>query len=81
MKVKPCPECGSSEIYQYKKDFYGPGVAMGESLVPGLGKHIFTFAKIRTTMCQDCGLVCIYASEDARKRLKTSKHWKHMKSA
>jgi transcriptional regulator with XRE-family HTH domain len=71
--MKPCPVCGSNEIYQYK-DYFTYGVASGEALLPGLG--FFSMAKIRPSMCMSCGHVRIFASEEARKKLKASKHWK-----
>lgn len=73
-RMKPCPNCGSNELYQVAKDFGDTG-GTGETLLPGLGKNILFVAKVRTTVCGDCGHVRIFASEDARKRLKTSKHW------
>lgn len=69
-----CPVCGSNELYQYKKDFGDTG-GTGETLLPGLGRLLFV-AQIRTRVCHSCGHVQIFASEDARKKLKTSKHWK-----
>jgi hypothetical protein len=43
---------------------------------PGLGSNMIFVAKIRTTVCHSCGHVRIFASEEARKKLKTSKRWK-----
>jgi transcriptional regulator with XRE-family HTH domain len=34
--MKPCPVCGSNEIYQYEDYFPNPGGAGGETLLPGL---------------------------------------------
>ena len=73
--MKSCSVCGSNEIYQYEKDFQWPGVTGGESLLPGLG-GFFTLAKVRPSVCLGCGNVRIFASEEARKKLKASKHWK-----
>ena len=73
--MKPCPVCGSNEIYQYKKDFGDTG-GTGETLLPGLGSRFIFVAQIRTSVCHSCGHVRIFASEEARKKLKTSKHWK-----
>jgi transcriptional regulator with XRE-family HTH domain len=73
--MKPCSVCGSSEIYQYKEYFPNPGGAGGETLLPGLGGFVFA-AEVCPTVCHDCGYVRIFASEEARKKLKTSKHWK-----
>jgi DNA-binding XRE family transcriptional regulator len=75
MRMKPCSVCGSNEIYQYKENFADPSAPGGATLLPGLGGVIFA-AKICPTVCQGCGYVRIFASEEARKKLKTSKHWK-----
>jgi transcriptional regulator with XRE-family HTH domain len=75
LRMKPCPACGSNEIYQYKDYFRDTG-GTGETLIPGLHSNILFVAKIRTTVCHSCGHVRIFASEEARKKLKTSKHWK-----
>jgi transcriptional regulator with XRE-family HTH domain len=69
--MKGCPSCGSNELYQYKKDF-GDTV---ETLLPKLGSAL-AVARLRTTVCANCGYVQIFASEDARKKLKASTHWK-----
>jgi transcriptional regulator with XRE-family HTH domain len=73
--MKPCPMCGSNEIYQYKDYFRSPGSACGETLLPGL-VGIFSSAEICPSVCHSCGYIRIHASEEARKKLKTSKHWK-----
>jgi transcriptional regulator with XRE-family HTH domain len=75
VRMKPCPACGSNEIYQYKDYFPNPGGAGGETLLPGLGS-LFLAGKICPAVCHSCGHVRIFASEEARKKLKTSKHWK-----
>ena len=73
--MKPCPVCGSDEIYQYK-EYFAYGVNMGEELLPGLGNRFFYSAQIRPSMCMSCGHVRLFADEKARKKLKASKHWK-----
>jgi transcriptional regulator with XRE-family HTH domain len=75
VQMKPCPVCGSNEIYQYKDYFPNPGSAGGETLLPGLDSS-FLGAKICPTVCHSCGYVRVFASEEARKKLKASKHWK-----
>ena len=67
--MKPCPVCGSNEIYEYK-NYFRYGLAAGEELLPGLG------ARIRPSLCASCGFVQIIADEDARKKMKVSKHWR-----
>jgi transcriptional regulator with XRE-family HTH domain len=76
LRMKPCPTCGSNEIYQYKEYFQGPGSSMGETLLPGLASGFVIAAKICPTVCRSCGHVRLFASEEARKKLTTSKHWK-----
>jgi transcriptional regulator with XRE-family HTH domain len=72
--MKPCPVCGSNEIYRYKKYFQSPGSAAGETLLPGLGT-LLRVARVCPTVCYGCGHVRIFAAEEDRKKLKTSKHW------
>jgi transcriptional regulator with XRE-family HTH domain len=73
--MKPCPVCGSNEIYQYRDYFPNPGGAGGETLLPGLDGFLLG-AKICPTVCQSCGYIRVFASEEARKKLKSSSHWK-----
>lgn len=68
-----CPVCGGNEIHQYK-DYFMYGLSAGEALLPGLGA--FSMARIRPSVCMSCGHVLIFASEEARKKVKGSKHWK-----
>jgi len=75
IRMKPCPVCSSNEIYQYEDYFSDPSSPGGATLLPGLGS-ILVAAKMRPLVCQSCGYVRIFASEEARKKLKTSKHWK-----
>ena len=37
MRMKPCPACGSNEIYQHNEYFPDPAGPGGETLLPGLG--------------------------------------------
>ena len=73
--MKPCPVCESNEIYEHEDYFRDTG-GTGETLLPGLGSNVLFVAKIRTSVCHSCGHVRIFASEEARKKLKTSKKWK-----
>ena len=75
LRMKPCPVCGSNEIFQYKDYFPNPGGAGGETLLPGLGSFA-SGADICPSVCHSCGHVGLFASEEARKKLKASKHWK-----
>jgi DNA-binding XRE family transcriptional regulator len=74
MSLKSCPVCGSNKIFRYKEYFQGPGAQMGDTLFPKLG-GTFSIAKVCPTVCSGCGHVRIFVSEEARKKLKSSKHW------
>ena len=71
LRMKPCPVCGSDEVYLYKTAFTY-GLASGEVLLPGLGGLFSAPARIRPSMCAQCGHVRFFASEDARKQLGAS---------
>src|SRR5690606_10548343 len=76
IRMKPCPVCGSNEIYKYKEYFLSPGASMGETLLPGVGTSFIFAAKICPAVCRNCGHIRLFASEKARQKLKTSKSWK-----
>jgi len=71
--MKRCPACGSKEIYECKKDYRYSGC--GEEVLPKLAPGLFTGAKIRPTVCVDCGHIGLFASAAARAKAKTSEHW------
>ena len=79
-RMTPCPVCGSNEIYQYKEYFADPASAMGATMLPDLGSNFLLAAKICTSVCEGCGHVRFFASEEARKKLRTSKHWKAVRA-
>ncbi len=74
VQMKPCPVCSSNEIYQYQEYFSDPSSPGGATLLPELGSTLWA-AKLRPVVCQSCGYVRIFASEEARKKLKESKYW------
>lgn len=77
IRMNTCQVCGSNEIYLHEDYFRDKG-GTGETVLPGLGSNALFVAKIRTSVCQNCGLVRIFASEDARNKLATSKGWKRV---
>lgn len=79
VRMKPCPVCGSNEIYQYEEFFSDPSAPGGATLFPGLG-GVLTAAKICPSVCESCGHVRMFASEEARKKLKNAKRWKRVES-
>lgn len=44
-------------------------------MLPDLGGTL-SAVKMRPLVCAHCGYVQVFASEEARKKLKTAKHWK-----
>ena len=72
-KMNACPECQSSNVYQYKKHIEFGG--FGGELLPGLSKGVFSLATFRPVVCLDCGYVRFYASPDAREKRVTSNDW------
>ena len=67
-----CPECGHSSLYA-SDEVSTRGVG-GLTLLPGL-ENIFTYGKLKVVICEDCGLMRLYASSDARKKLSDSGKW------
>ena len=55
IQMKPCSICQSDDIYQHDGDFEFTGLS-GE-LLPNLGQNVFSTAKIRPTVCANCGHV------------------------
>ena len=72
--MKRCPACGSDEIYECTKYYRYSGC--GEEILPKLAPSLFSGAKIRPTVCLECGHIALFASEDARRKAKESAHWK-----
>jgi hypothetical protein len=72
MKLHPCPECESREVY--KTADVPSTTGHGPDLLPGLGEW-YRAAKLMVAVCRSCGLVRFYASPDARAKLSESKKW------
>ena len=77
MQMKPCPECKSGNIYQYK-DYVEFG-GFGGELLPKLATGMFSLAKYRPVICFDCGHIRFFASKEARNKLENSKSWMRVK--
>jgi predicted nucleic-acid-binding Zn-ribbon protein len=72
--MKPCPECGSDNIYRYKKPVDAEG-AYGPNLLPKLASGWFSTAKILPVICAECGYTRFFASKETRHNPETSEHW------
>jgi len=70
--VKPCPECGKTNLFVTTTN---SGGGYGPMLLPKLGGFIVP-ATFEVVVCADCGLTRFFASPDARNRLATTKNWR-----
>jgi hypothetical protein len=72
MRLKPCPHCDSNEVYeQHNVTANGDS---GPSLLPGLGRW-FHGAKMTVVVCHACGLIRLFGSPEARKKMSESEKW------
>lgn len=71
MKLHPCPECESREVF--KRTDVPTNTGYGD-LLPGLAPW-YKGARMTVAVCRSCGLVRLYASADARAKLSESKKW------
>jgi transcriptional regulator with XRE-family HTH domain len=76
IQMKPCSVCQSDDVYEHNEDFEFTG--LGGELLPSLGNNFLSFAKIRPTICANCGHVQIFASQEVRNKMKSSKQWKKL---
>lgn len=72
-QMSPCPECGSDHVYQYREPV--DSTSIGGELLPKLAPGPFSSARLLPVVCGGCGYVRFFADDDARERLKASKHW------
>lgn len=73
LQMKPCSECKSDRVYQYKKHTEFGG--FGGELLPGLAPGMFSLAKFLQVICLDCGHIRFFASKEARDKLENSDDW------
>jgi transcriptional regulator with XRE-family HTH domain len=74
-RMSPCPACRSDDVYHYREPV--DTTTIGGELLPKLAPGRFSSAKILPVVCANCGYLRFYADDDARERLKDSKHWRH----
>lgn len=72
---KRCPECDSTDLHVHgdvaAKGGYGP------DLLPG-ASGIFVYAKMRAIVCRGCGLIRLYASQDALRKIDGDHGWQRL---
>lgn len=76
LQMKPCSECKSDRVYQYKKHMEFGG--FGGELLPGLAPSMFSLAKFLPVVCFDCGHIRFFASKEAREKLEASDNWEEI---
>lgn len=69
-----CPECRSTEVYEFKKPIPAGG-GYGPDFLPKLSGGPLSSAKVVPVLCASCGLIRLYATDDARSAVSQSKHW------
>jgi len=67
MKVAPCPNCGSKNLF--KSDAVSAGV-----FLPQLG-GTFGTEKFHVVLCGNCGLTRFFARQEALRRVADAKKW------
>ena len=72
--MKPCPECGSENVYKYKKTI-GTNPECLPDMLPKLGSGITFRADFVPVVCGDCGYIRYFANDKEREKLANSKHW------
>ncbi len=72
----PCPNCGSGPLY--RRERVAASGSHGPDLLPGLGKWGVFGARFSVVVCGNCGLMRLFASADARAKLRDSEKWQHL---
>jgi hypothetical protein len=69
--TQQCPECHGTELYETVID---PNHGFGPPLLPALGSFM-QGARLKLLLCRSCGLLRMYASQNAREKLPDSTPW------
>ena len=73
MKISPCPNCRSTNLYRSSKQVSAGG-GYAPNYLPGLG-GMFASEKFDIVLCADCGLTRFFARPEATARVAASKKW------
>lgn len=73
MRMSPCPECRSDQVFQYKDPVQTTTIS-GE-LLPKLATRSLASAKMRPVVCGNCGFLRFFVEEEALRKLSSSQHW------
>ncbi len=66
-----CPECGG----QLHTTETGAKGGYGPNLLPGLGRFL-SGARMNVVLCEDCGLLRLYADRSVLQKLQSSPKWR-----
>jgi len=72
--MKPCPECGSDDLYKCLKPITARG-GYGPDLLPDLRTSFFSPATMIAVVCANCGLLRFYASAESRQKVSKVESW------
>jgi predicted nucleic-acid-binding Zn-ribbon protein len=73
--LKPCPTCGSDELYANR--ISSAGSRHGIRLLPGLGSFLH-YAELNVVLCANCGLTRFFAEPSACEKVKSAPEWKRL---
>lgn len=76
LSVSPCPHCKSDQVFESERLI--DTTTLGGELLPKLAPGAFSSAKMRAVVCGDCGLLRYFVDDDAREKLTSSDHWRHV---
>lgn len=71
--MKPCPECNSDNLFQYKKEI--DTSTLGGGLLPKLDINLFKSGRLKSVICGDCGYIRFFSTPGVLAKLENSKHW------
>lgn len=75
--MKSCSDCGSVNVYGYKKPVAAAG-GYGPDFLPKLKSSVFSQTRMWLVLCSDCGLLRLYATEEAREKVVNSPDWERV---
>jgi predicted nucleic-acid-binding Zn-ribbon protein len=73
-RFTPCPHCGGNDVF--RTDDVSAGGGHAPNLLPGLAKW-YTSAHVHVVLCRSCGLIRLFAAQDALDKLRTdNRKWR-----
>ena len=73
MTISTCPNCNGENLFRTREPISSGG-GYSPNYLPGLG-GTWGSAKVRTVVCQDCGLIRYFAESKYLRKLGESGKW------